>query len=80
MRRCPAPVCSRRRPRVRSAGAAETYYVLLGLENERGAIRSGMKADNIATTNNPLDNIDTLKAVNFVMKDGKVFKSNTSLP
>src|SRR6185369_8234606 len=25
--RCPTPVCSRRRPRLRSAGAAETWYV-----------------------------------------------------
>jgi imidazolonepropionase-like amidohydrolase len=53
---------------------------LLGFEKERGAIRRGRKADIIATTNNPLDNIDTLKAVTFVMKDGKVFKSNASLP
>jgi len=49
---------------------------LLGVEKERGVIRSGMKADIIATTNNPLEKIDTLKTVTFVMKDGKVFKSN----
>lgn len=53
---------------------------LLGVEKERGAIRPGMKADIIATSNNPLDNIDTLKAVTFVMKDGKVFKPNAPLP
>ena len=53
---------------------------LLGVEKERGAIRPGMKADLIATTDNPLDRIDTLKAVTFVMKEGKVFKSNTSAP
>ena len=53
---------------------------LLGVEKERGAIRPGMKADIIATRNNPLDKIDTLKAVTFVMKDGQVFKSGASLP
>ena len=49
---------------------------LLGVEKQRGALRVGMKADIIATVANPLDNIDTLKAVTFVMKDGKVFKEN----
>ncbi len=49
---------------------------LLGVEKERGALRIGMKADIIATTDNPLDNIGTLKAVTFVMKNGKVFKQN----
>jgi imidazolonepropionase-like amidohydrolase len=53
---------------------------LLGVEKERGAIRSGMKADLIATTDNPLDHIATLKTVTFVMKEGKVFKSNTAAP
>lgn len=49
---------------------------LLGVEKERGALRVGMKADIIATTANPLDNIGTLKAVTFVMKNGKTFKEN----
>ena len=47
---------------------------LLGVEKERGAIRAGLKADIIATPENPLDKIETLKTVTFVMKDGKVFK------
>lgn len=47
---------------------------LLGVEKERGALRVGMKADIIATTANPLENIQTLKAVTFVMKNGSVFK------
>jgi imidazolonepropionase-like amidohydrolase len=47
---------------------------LLGVEKERGAIRAGLKADIIATADNPLDNIGTLKAVTFVMKNGQVFK------
>ena len=49
---------------------------LLGVEKERGALRVGMKADIIATMANPLDNIGTLKAVTFVMKNGKTFKEN----
>jgi imidazolonepropionase-like amidohydrolase len=47
---------------------------LLGVEKMRGAIQPGQFADIIATTENPLDNISTLKKVNFVMKNGKVFK------
>ncbi|HET6668717.1 MAG TPA: amidohydrolase family protein [Pyrinomonadaceae bacterium] len=47
---------------------------LLGVEKTRGAIKPGSIADIIATPENPLDNINTLKQVNFVMKNGKVFK------
>ncbi|HEY0460857.1 MAG TPA: amidohydrolase family protein [Pyrinomonadaceae bacterium] len=49
---------------------------LVGVEKERGAIRTGMYADIIATPENPLDNIDALKKVSFVMKNGKVFKQS----
>jgi imidazolonepropionase-like amidohydrolase len=45
---------------------------LLGVEKNRGAIEPGMAADIIATPNNPLDDILTLKQVRFVMKDGRV--------
>jgi imidazolonepropionase-like amidohydrolase len=47
---------------------------LLGVEARRGAIKVGLRADIIATRENPLDNILTLKKVSFVMKNGKVFK------
>ncbi len=47
---------------------------LLGVDMERGAIRPGLAADIIATPENPLENILTLKKVSFVMKDGKVMK------
>ncbi|HEX8070196.1 MAG TPA: amidohydrolase family protein [Pyrinomonadaceae bacterium] len=47
---------------------------LLGVENRRGAIKTGLRADIIATRESPLDNILTLKQVAFVMKDGKVYK------
>lgn len=47
---------------------------LLGVENQRGAIRPGQYADIIAVPENPLNNISTLKKVNFIMKNGKVFE------
>ncbi|HEV2863802.1 MAG TPA: amidohydrolase family protein [Pyrinomonadaceae bacterium] len=47
---------------------------LLGVEAERGAIRPGLFADIIATPDNPLDKIDALKRVHFVMKNGAVVK------
>jgi imidazolonepropionase-like amidohydrolase len=40
----------------------------------RGPIRVGLIADLIAVTGNPLESIDVLRDVRFVMKDGKVFK------
>jgi imidazolonepropionase-like amidohydrolase len=49
---------------------------LLGIDAERGAIRSGMAADIVATPENPLDNIKTLKEVFFVMKDGAIFRND----
>ena len=47
---------------------------LLNVDKARGSIKPGLFADIIATPENPLDNINTLKQVNFVMKNGKVFK------
>ena len=45
---------------------------LLGVDRERGALQPGMFADLIATPDNPLTNIQTLKQVSFVMKNGAV--------
>ena len=47
---------------------------LLGIDKDRGEIKPGLAADIIATPLNPLDDLLTLEHVNFVMKDGKVFK------
>jgi imidazolonepropionase-like amidohydrolase len=47
---------------------------LLGLENSRGVLEKSYYADIIALKNNPLDNIDAIKTVQFVMKEGKVIK------
>src|ERR1700687_3070046 len=48
---------------------------LLGVDRERGAIRPGLAADIIAMPENPLENIQAVRKVSFVMKDGSVFKS-----
>jgi imidazolonepropionase-like amidohydrolase len=45
---------------------------LLGVDSVRGTLKPGMFADLIATPDNPLSNIQTLKQVNFVMKNGVV--------
>jgi len=47
---------------------------LLGVEKTRGFLKVGMRADLIAVSENPLDKIETLENVGFVMKNGKVFK------
>ena len=52
-----------------SSGAA-----LLGLEREVGTIAVGKRADLVAVQGDPLQSIAVLEHVDFVMKDGKVFK------
>ena len=47
---------------------------LLGVDKERGFLKPGMAADIIATPENPLENIQTLKKVSFVMKEGAIVK------
>ena len=47
---------------------------LLGLEREVGTVAVGKRADIVAVHGNPLDNIQVLETVVFVMKDGRVFK------
>lgn len=47
---------------------------LLGVEKSKGILEGSYTADIIALKNNPLDNIDAIKEVVFVMKDGKVIK------
>ena len=47
---------------------------LLGVDKERGFLKPGMAADIIATPENPIEDIRTLKRVSFVMKDGTIIK------
>jgi len=52
--------------------AADVYH-------ERGPIKAGNYADFIAVTGNPLDDVDALRNVQFVMKNGAVFKRNGAI-
>jgi imidazolonepropionase-like amidohydrolase len=51
-------------------------YKVSETENTRGPIKPGLAADLIAVGGTPLENIDVLRDVQFVMKDGIVFKRN----
>ena len=54
--------------------ATKTAAELLGVETSLGTIKPNKKADIIAVTKNPLNDISTLKEVSFVMKNGVVYK------
>ncbi|GAB3692537.1 amidohydrolase family protein [Spirosoma flavus] len=54
--------------------ALMTNAKLLSLDTQIGSIETGKMADIIAVDENPIQNIKTLQAVRFVMKDGKVYK------
>ncbi|MBY0434235.1 MAG: amidohydrolase family protein [Cyclobacteriaceae bacterium] len=47
----------------------------LHMENEIGAIRPGLKADLMAVRGDPSKNISELRKVQFVMKDGVVYRN-----
>jgi imidazolonepropionase-like amidohydrolase len=49
-------------------------YKVCDMADKRGPIQAGLPADLIALRANPLENIDALRDVPFVMKDGLVFK------
>lgn len=49
-------------------------YKVCDLYDKRGPIKVGLPADLIAVRANPLEDIDALRDVRFVMKDGTVFK------
>lgn len=47
---------------------------LLRINQQRGPIAPGLAADIIAMPANPLEDIESLRKVNFVMKDGKIVR------
>jgi imidazolonepropionase-like amidohydrolase len=49
-------------------------YQVCDIYDKRGPIKAGFPADMIAVKGNPLEDIDALRNVSFVMKDGLVFK------
>ncbi|MGL6160358.1 amidohydrolase family protein [Microbulbifer sp.] len=52
---------------------------LLKAQDELGSISEGKKADIIAVAGNPLEDITELQRVQFVMKDGRIFKNQSSV-
>jgi imidazolonepropionase-like amidohydrolase len=55
--------------------ATSSAAELLGHANELGSIKPGKYADIIAVSGDPLQNISVLENVQFVMKDGKIYKN-----
>jgi imidazolonepropionase-like amidohydrolase len=51
-------------------------YLVSDIYDKRGPIKVGLPADLIAMRGNPLQDIDALRDVPFVMKDGLVFKKD----
>ncbi|MEN9382712.1 MAG: hypothetical protein RI940_1595 [Bacteroidota bacterium] len=49
---------------------------LLGIKDKTGSITTGKKADIIAVITNPIDDINILEQVQFVMKNGVIYKNN----
>jgi imidazolonepropionase-like amidohydrolase len=49
-------------------------YKVCDVYDKRGPLKNGFPADIIAVKGNPLEDIDALRSVVFVMKDGLVFK------
>jgi imidazolonepropionase-like amidohydrolase len=51
-------------------------YKVSDIYEKRGPIKVGLPADLIAVRGNPLEDLDTLRDVRFVMKDGIFFKKD----
>lgn len=49
---------------------------LLGIDKERGILESNYYADIIAIENNPLNDIELIKKVHFVMKEGEIIRND----
>jgi imidazolonepropionase-like amidohydrolase len=46
----------------------------LHIDNQYGTVETGKIADLLIVDKNPLENIDNIKSVNFVVKEGKIYK------
>ena len=49
---------------------------VIGVEKSRGRLKPGFRADIIAVRDNPLEKIETVKDVVFVMRNGKIYKKD----
>ena len=54
--------------------ATMTAAQLLRIDNKLGSVEVGKLADLVAVPGNPLDDIELMGQVNFVMKDGEIYK------
>jgi imidazolonepropionase-like amidohydrolase len=55
--------------------ATSRAAVMLDMEGKIGVVSPGAFADIVAVSGDPLGNIKTLESVQFVMKDGQVFRA-----
>lgn len=58
------------------AGTTQTAK-LLKMENEAGRIRQGYFADIVALDSDPTQDISALRTINFVMKDGVIYRDDS---
>lgn len=49
----------------------------LGLENELGSLQEGKQADLVILSQNPLENIRSTSAIEYVVKGGRIFSADT---
>ena len=56
--------------------ATRTAAEVLGMEDQIGILQSGMVADIVAVPGDPLEDITRLQAVDFVMKEGTVYRQS----
>lgn len=56
-------------------GITSTAADVYGISNKTGSLIEGLHADIIAVNGNPLQNPEVLKDVNFVMKNGTIYKN-----
>ncbi|MEO9870413.1 metal-dependent hydrolase family protein [Ekhidna sp.] len=54
--------------------ATSNNAALLGIGDELGMLKKGFLADIVAVPGNPLNDIEVMKDVRFVMKEGKIYK------
>ena len=55
--------------------ATSTAAKILGMDDQIGTLKAGYLADIVAVPGNPLEDIEVMKDVKFVMKEGKIYKN-----